>query len=72
MGLSVRHAIFQDGERYMLLVGENGMPLYFPTLYVTVVARGGSKAANTIRNTLCAIKVLYDWQADYKVDIESS
>lgn len=72
MGLSVRHTIFRDGERYMLLVDENGMPLYFPALYVTVVVRGGSRAANTIRNTLSAIKVLYDWQVDYKIDIESS
>ena len=37
MGLSVRQVIFDSGERYMLLVDGSGMPLYFPTLYVTVV-----------------------------------
>ena len=72
MGLSVRQVIFDSGERYMLLVDGGGMPLYFPALYVTVVVRGGSKAVNTIRNALSAIKALYDWQDDYKVDIESS
>ncbi len=72
MGLSVRQVIFDSGERYMLLVDGGGMPLYFPALYVTVVVRGGSKAVNTIRNSLGAIKALYDWQDDYKVDIESS
>ena len=72
MELSVRHVLFDDGERYMLLVDESGMPLYFPTLYITVVARGGSRAANTVRNALHAIKALYDWGGDYKVDLESS
>ncbi len=72
MGISVRHVTFDDGERYLLLVDERGMPLYFPTLYATVVVRGGSRAANTIRNALSAIKVLYNWQGEYKVDIESS
>ena len=72
MGLSVRQVIFDSGERYMLLVDGGGMPLYFPALYATVVVRGGSRAVNTIRNALGAIKALYDWQDDYKVDIESS
>lgn len=71
MELSVRHICFDDGERYMLLVDENGMPLYYPTLYITVVIRGGSKAANTIKNALHAIKALYEWQGDHKVDLES-
>lgn len=71
MGLSVRHVIFDGGERYMLLVDESGMPLYFPALYAAVVVRGGSRAVNTLRNALSAIKALYDWQRDCKVDIES-
>nr|WP_299380313.1 site-specific integrase [uncultured Halomonas sp.] len=72
MKLSVKHIRFDDGERYMLLVDESGMPLYFPTLYVTAIVRGGSKAANTVKNALQAIKVLYGWQSDYQIDLESS
>lgn len=72
MVLSVRQAVFDDGERYMMLVGEDGMPPYFPTLYITAIVRGASKAANTLRNTLYAIKVLYDWQSDSGINLEAS
>lgn len=72
MALSVRQVLFDDGEHYMMLVGEDGMPLYFPALYVTAIVRGGNKAANTLRNTLYAIKVLYDWQADSGISLEES
>ncbi len=70
MALSVRQVLFDDGERYMILVGEDGMPLYFPALYVTAIVRGGNKAANTLRNTLYAIKVLCDWQSDAEISLE--
>lgn len=69
--LSTRQLVFSSGERYSLLVDERGMPRYFPTLYITVKIRGASKAANTIRNSLGAIKALYDWQKEYGLDIES-
>lgn len=72
MKLSGRQIRFDDGERYMLLVDQSGMPLYFPALYITVIVRGSSKAANTIQNALHAIKVLYGWQDNYKIDLESS
>lgn len=71
MKLSMRHISLSDGERYMLLVDESGMPLYYPTLYITTVVRGGSRAANTIQNALGAIKALYAWQHYYQIDLES-
>lgn len=71
MKLSIRHICFDGGERYMLLADEDGMPLYYPTLYITVVVRGNSKAANTIQNTLTAIKALYTWQSYAEVDLEA-
>ncbi|NDV13005.1 site-specific integrase [Crenobacter caeni] len=72
MELSVRHIRFGDGERYMLLVDQSGMPIYFPSLYITVIIRGSSKATNTIQNVLHAIKALYGWQDYYKLNLESS
>ncbi len=72
MKLLIRQVTFDDGERYLLLLDEGGIPLYFPALYITVAVRGASRAANTIRNALGAIKALYDWQDGYKIDIESS
>lgn len=72
MATSVKQVVLDSGERYMLLVNGVGMPLYFPALYVTVVVRGGSRATNTIRNALSAIKALYIWQDACQVDVESS
>lgn len=49
------------GERHAILVDEAGMPLFYPTLWITVILRGGAKAVDTIQNALNAIKCLYAW-----------
>lgn len=59
-----------DGERHAVLVDELGAPLFYPTLWVTVFLRGGSRAVNTIHNALNAIKCLYAWQRAYGIDLE--
>lgn len=66
MALSIRRIRSRDGERHAILVDEAGVPLFHPTLWVTVILRGGAKAVNTIQNALNAIKCLYAWQ-DAKV-----
>lgn len=71
MKLSARRATSLDGERFVILVDESGMPLFYPALYVTVHMRGRSLAVNTIQNALNALKALYAWQSYYRVDIES-
>lgn len=35
MGLSLRRIKSTDGERFIVLVDEDGMPLFYPALYVT-------------------------------------
>lgn len=71
MALSLRRIKSEAGERFALLVDEEGMPLYYPTLYVSVYMRGRSLAVNTIQNSLHAIKALYACQAYFKIDYES-
>ncbi|WP_122847682.1 tyrosine-type recombinase/integrase [Pseudomonas viridiflava] len=71
MKLSARRFTSSDGERFILLVDESGMPMFYPALYVTVHMRGRSLALNTIQNALNALKALYAWQSCYRVDIES-
>jgi integrase len=71
MQLSVRRFKGDNGERFAILVDATGMPLFYPSLYVTAVLRGGGLALNTISNALTAIKVLYAWQDYYGVDLES-
>lgn len=71
MKLSVRRLKLSDGERSAMLVDESGLPLFYPSLYVTVHMRGRSLAVNTVENSLNAIKALYAWQAYYDLDLES-
>lgn len=61
----------ESGERFLILVDDAGMPLYYPALYVTAVLRGGNLATNTIRHALTAIKLLYAWGNYYSIDLES-
>ncbi|WP_420235293.1 site-specific integrase [Pseudomonas sp. ABY48] len=70
MTLSVRRFTGSDGERHAMLMDEAGMPLFYPTLWVTVALRGSARAVNTIHNALSAIKCLYAWQDVYALDVE--
>ena len=70
MKLSTRRIKSSNGERFIFLVDERGIPLFYPALYVTVHLRGRSLAVNTIQNTLNALKALYAWQSYYDIDVE--
>lgn len=70
MKLSARRIKSSNGERFIVLVDERGMPLFYPALYVTVHLRGRSLAVNTIQNALDALKALYAWQSYYGIDVE--
>lgn len=70
MALAVKRVKGGNGERHAILVDESGVPLFYPTLWVTVILRGGSQAVNTIQNALNALKCLYAWQDAYALDIE--
>lgn len=70
MALSLRRIKSEAGERFAMLVDDEGMPLYYPTLYVSVHMRGRSLAVNTIQNSLHAIKALYAYEAYFEVDYE--
>lgn len=70
MDISMRRFVAADGERVAVLVDGSGMPLYYPTLFVTWSLRSRSLAANSIVNALTAIKALYAWQATVGIDLE--
>lgn len=53
--------VFANGERYPILIGEDGMPHFYTTLYVTTKLRS-SMAVNTISNRLKAILWLQEWE----------
>lgn len=54
--------IFSDGERYPALIDQDGIPLFYPTLYVTSKLRGQSASLQTMRNQLQDITVLIKWE----------
>lgn len=63
METSIRMFKAVDGERFAVLVDEYGVPLYYPTLYVTWMLRARSLAANSILNSLGALKALCAWES---------
>lgn len=60
MNLSVR--VLPGGERALFLVDEQGLPLFYPTLFGTAQLRNSGAAVNTIRNKLEDIEVLLRWE----------
>lgn len=70
MNISVRRFRGSDGERFAVLVDEQGMPLYYPTLFTTWALRAKSVAANSITNALNALKALIAWEAQLGINLE--
>jgi len=58
----VKTLIFENGERYPILLGQDEMPHFYTTLYVTAKLRP-SKAVNTITNRLKALLCLFEWES---------
>lgn len=48
------------GERWAMLFDDQGMPLYYPTLFNTTRLRGSRKSTSTQEQFLTAIKVLHE------------
>lgn len=68
--MRVQPVVLGDGERMPVLVDEVGMPLFFPTLFITSRVRNSSKQANTVLAYEDAIKRLYEWAASKQLDLE--
>jgi integrase len=69
--LTVRHFAFQDGERFCVLLGESGLPFWYPNLYITNRFRNRSLATMTMESCLFAIKSLLIWCDSQSVDLEA-
>ena len=61
-----------SGERYSLLTGSDGLPLWYPTLFATSQLRNAAKAPNTIEAHLNAIKLLLEWANSHEIDLKQS
>ncbi|MCS3834514.1 site-specific recombinase XerD [Aeromonas veronii] len=62
--------VFDNGERYPILMGSDGMPHFLATLWVTNNLRN-SLAVNTISNYLRALKWFLQWEQNERRDLFS-
>ncbi len=57
--LIVKHISLLNGERYKLLVdAESGIPLYYPSLYITTHVRGAGHSVSTIQSDTTSTTIL--------------
>jgi integrase len=68
---SQRLVSFSNGERYPLLIDEMGVPLWYPTLFITTQFRNSNKASNTMIAALSAVRSLMRWGQNLDVDLEA-
>src|SRR3990167_902021 len=68
---SIRLTTFSNGERYPLLLNQQGQPHWHATLYATTQIRNASKAPNTIVAVLSAIRILLSWSFSRNQNVES-
>jgi integrase len=70
--VAIKHIQFRQGERHKLLVNaQTGIPLYYPSLFITTQVRAGGVSISTVQASLTALKVLYAWQVDRGVNLEA-
>lgn len=63
--------VLSGGERVPMLHDGRGVPLFYPTLFSTSQLRNAGAAANTIRNKLADLVVLYRWELEQGRDLVS-
>lgn len=61
--------ILGGGERFPMLHDEQGLPLFYPTLFATSQLRNAGAAVNTIRNKLADLTVLLRWEQVHGRDL---
>lgn len=57
------------GERCAILIDNLGMPLFWPTLYITTVIRNSSKSVATAEQCLAGIKILLEFCESKAIDL---
>ncbi|OED65750.1 hypothetical protein A165_09875 [Vibrio tasmaniensis ZS-17] len=66
---NVKTLIFENGERYPILMDEDEIPHFHVTLWVTTKLRSVGKAENTISNKLGHMKWFFVWEEQEQRDL---
>ena len=61
----------EGGERFPLLVTEDGLPLDRPTEWMVTDRRPANVATNTLQANCFALKFLYLWADSNNLDVEA-
>lgn len=61
--------MFSSGERFPVLIDDQGRPDFASTLFVTIKFRNGSRAPNTQAHVLEAIERFYRWSEKNQLDV---
>lgn len=69
-GLRIRVVVMDGGERFPVLMGADGVPLFRPTVWSVAMRRAVSVASATILSDLIALKLLYLWADDQGIALE--
>lgn len=68
--MNTKMLVFKSGERFPVLLGNDGIPLFYPTVYEAAMRRQVNVASATLAADLSAIKFLYSWAVQKNIDIE--
>ena len=68
--MKTKMLVFKSGERFPILLGDDGIPLFYPSVYESVMRRQVNVASATISADLASIKFLYSWAARMHIDLE--
>lgn len=64
-----KSVMFEDGERSCVVVDLDGMPLYYPNLYLTTQVRNRSLSSSTIANVVGDICVFLQILEERRIDL---
>ncbi len=68
--IRIDRVVFESGERFSVLLGDDGLPVVLPMRYVVLVLRQKNQW-RTIDATLRAIRWLYVWCIEKEIDLEN-
>lgn len=69
MSMHISTYKMSSGERCAVLIDEFGMPLFWPTLYITAAVRNAAKSVATAEQCLAGIKILLQFCKDREIDL---
>ena len=62
--------VANDGERVSILIGDNGLPMLYPNLFITAMYRNDDQSSGSCKKAIEHISYFYDICTGLNIDIE--